>query len=45
MSLRVAAVGAGYFSQFHYHGLEEHRERRARVALADQHLPKGCEMA
>ena len=43
-SLRVAAVGAGYFSQFHYHGWRN-IENAECVALADRDLPKGREMA
>ena len=45
MSLvRVAAVGAGYFSQFHYHGWRN-IEGAACIALADRDLSKAREMA
>lgn len=45
MSLvRVAAVGAGYFSQFHYHGWRN-IEGVACIALADRDLSKAREMA
>lgn len=43
-SLRVAAVGAGYFSQFHYLGWKNIKDA-ACVALADRDLSKGREMA
>ena len=44
MLLRIAAVGAGYFSQFHYHGWKNIEDAEC-VALADRDLSKARDIA